>query len=101
MSYKAEYDRSMNDPEGFWKEKAAALKWFKDPENILSQDEHGIYHWFADGEMNTAYMALDYHVEQGRGNQLAIIYDSPVTDTKTTFTYSELRDAVEIGRAHV
>ena len=44
--------------------------------------------------MNTAYMALDYHVEQGRGDQLAIIYDSPVTDTKTTFTYSELRDAV-------
>lgn len=94
MSYKAEYDRSMNDPEGFWKEKAQALSWFKAPEKILSQDEHGIYHWFADGEMNTAYMALDYHVEQGRGDQLAIIYDSPVTDTKTTFTYSELRDAV-------
>ena len=94
MSYKAEYQRSMDDPEGFWKEKAAALKWFKDPENILSQDEHGIYHWFADGEMNTAYMALDYHVEQGRGDQLAIIYDSPVTDTKTQYTYAQLRDEV-------
>ncbi|EIJ33022.1 propionyl-CoA synthetase [Thiothrix nivea] len=94
MSYKAEYERSMNDPEGFWKEKAAALKWFKNPENILSQDEHGIYHWFADGEMNTAYMALDYHVEQGRGDQLAIIYDSPVTDTKTQYTYAQLRDEV-------
>jgi propionyl-CoA synthetase len=94
MSYKAEYDRSMNDPEGFWKEKAAALSWFKFPEKILSQDEHGIYHWFADGEMNTAYMALDYHVENGRGDNVAMIYDSPVTDTKTQYTYSELRDAV-------
>lgn len=94
MSYQAEHDRSMNDPEGFWKEKAGALSWFKDPENILSKDEHGIYRWFADGEMNTAYMALDYHVENGRGDNLAIIYDSPVTDTKTQYTYRELRDEV-------
>ena len=94
MSYRAEYDRSMNDPEGFWREKAQALKWFKFPEKILSQDAEGLYHWFADGEMNTAYMALDYHVENGRGDQVAMIYDSPVTDTKQTFTYTELRDAV-------
>ncbi|MEZ5537434.1 MAG: propionyl-CoA synthetase [Thiolinea sp.] len=94
MSYKAEYQRSMDDPEGFWKEKAQALSWFKEPENILSKDEHGIYRWFADGEMNTAYMALDYHVEQGRGDQTAIIYDSPVSDTKKTYTYAELRDEV-------
>ena len=94
MSYQAEYQRSMNDPEGFWKEKAAALSWFKAPEKILSQDEHGIYHWFADGEMNTSYMALDYHVEQGRGDNIAMIYDSPVTDTKTKYTYAQLRDEV-------
>ena len=94
MSYQAEYQRSMNDPEGFWKEKAAALSWFKAPEKILSQDEHGIYHWFADGEMNTSYMALDYHVEQGRGDNIAMIYDSPVTDTKTQYTYAQLRDEV-------
>ncbi|MEZ5477869.1 MAG: propionyl-CoA synthetase [Thiolinea sp.] len=94
MSYQAEYQRSMNDPEGFWREKAQALKWFKFPENILSQDEHGIYHWFEDGEMNTAYMALDYHVEEGRGDQTALIYDSPVTETKTQYTYAQLRDEV-------
>ena len=94
MSYQAEYQRSMNDPEGFWKEKAEALSWFKFPQNILSQDEHGIYHWFADGEMNTSYMALDYHVEQGRGDNIAMIYDSPVTDTKTQYTYTQLRDEV-------
>ncbi len=94
MSYQAEYQRSMNDPEGFWKEKAEALSWFKFPQKILSQDEHGIYHWFADGEMNTSYMALDYHVEQGRGDNIAMIYDSPVTDTKTQYTYTQLRDEV-------
>ena len=94
MSYQAEYQRSMDDPEGFWKEKAEALKWFKFPEKILSQDEQGLYHWFADGEMNTAYMALDYHVENGRGDQVAMIYDSPVTDSKKKFTYTELRDEV-------
>lgn len=94
MSYKAEYDRSMNDPEGFWKEKAEALKWYKFPETILSKDEHGIYRWFADGELNTSYMALDYHVEQGRGDQVAIIYDSPVSNTKTKVTYAELLEQV-------
>lgn len=94
MSYKAEYERSMQDPEGFWREKAEALKWYKFPETILSQDEHGIYRWFKDGEMNTAYMALDYHVEQGRGDQVAIIYDSPVSNTKTQVTYAELLDQV-------
>lgn len=94
MSYQAEYQRSMDDPEGFWKEQAAKLQWYKNPETILSQDEHNIYHWFADGEMNTAYMALDYHVENGRGDTTALIYDSPVTDTKTKYTYAELRDEV-------
>ena len=94
MSYKSEYDKSMQDPEAFWRDKAADLKWFRQPQTILSQDEHGIYHWFADGEMNTCYMALDYHVENGRGEQLALIYDSPLTRTKSSFTYRQLRDEV-------
>lgn len=94
MSYRAEYQRSMDDPEKFWKEKAEALAWFKFPQNILSKDDDGIHHWFEDGEMNTAYMALDYHIEQGRGDQVALIYDSPVTGTKKKITYIELRDEV-------
>ncbi|MBN0988665.1 propionyl-CoA synthetase [Amphritea pacifica] len=94
MSYKEEYRRSIETPEAFWAEKAEAIKWFKTPETILSKDENGIDRWFADGEMNTAYLALDYHVESGRGDQDALIYDSPVTDTKQRYTYSELRDAV-------
>ena len=94
MSYKEEYRRSIETPEVFWAEKAEAIKWFKAPETILSKDENGIDRWFADGELNTAYLALDYHVESGRGDQDALIYDSPVTDTKQRYTYSELRDAV-------
>ena len=94
MSYQQEYDRSMQDPEGFWRKQAEALEWFRFPQQILKQDADGIGHWFADGEMNTAYMALDHHVKNGRGDQTALIYDSPVTDTKKKYTYAELTDAV-------
>ncbi|WP_426417394.1 propionyl-CoA synthetase [Aestuariirhabdus sp. LZHN29] len=94
MSYKEEYARSIDDPEGFWKEKAEAISWFKDPQTILSQDENGIDRWFADGELNTAYLALDYHVDCGRGEQVALIYDSPVTGTKRKYTYNEMLDEV-------
>ncbi len=94
MSYQTEYDRSMQDPAGFWGDQAKALEWFKFPQTILTTDADGIGHWFADGEMNTAYMALDYHVKNGRGDQTAILYDSPVTDTKKKYTYAELTDEV-------
>jgi len=94
MSYQTEYDRSMKDPAGFWGDQAKALEWFKAPQTILTTDADGIGHWFGDGEMNTAYMALDHHVKNGRGEQTAIIYDSPVTDTKRKYTYSELTDEV-------
>ncbi|MFA7398862.1 MAG: AMP-binding protein, partial [Sideroxydans sp.] len=94
MSYQTEYDRSMKDPAGFWGDQAKALEWFKTPQTILTTDADGIGHWFGDGEMNTAYMALDHHVKNGRGEQTAIIYDSPVTDTKRKYTYAELTDEV-------
>ncbi|MFT5722833.1 MAG: propionyl-CoA synthetase [Motiliproteus sp.] len=94
MAYQDEYQQSIEAPEVFWKEKAAALDWFKSPQQILSKDENGIDRWFADGEMNTAHMALDYHVEAGRGDQVAIYYDSPVTNTKRAITYTQLRDQV-------
>jgi len=94
MSYQQEYKHSIESPEKFWAEKAADLAWFKPPSSILSTDENGMAQWFADGEMNTCYMALDHHVKNGRGDQLALIYDSPVTDSKSRFTYQELRDNV-------
>ncbi len=96
MAYLSEYNRSIEKPAEFWAEKAQALEWFKKPEVIISQDENGIDRWFADGEMNTAYMALDHHVNNGRGDQVAVYYDSPVTDTKQAITYSELRDRVAL-----
>lgn len=94
MSYQAEYQRSIEQPELFWADQARALPWYTTPQTILNQDDDGIYHWFEDGEMNTCYMAVDYHVEQGRGEQAAIIYDSPVTGTKNTVTYGELQTQV-------
>ncbi|TCO75144.1 propionyl-CoA synthetase [Chromatocurvus halotolerans] len=94
MSYLSEYTESIEHPETFWAEKADDLPWYRPPQTILSRDENGIDRWFADGEMNTAYMALDYHIEQGRGDQAAVIYDSPVTETRLTLSYSELRDQV-------
>jgi propionyl-CoA synthetase len=94
MSYQQEYKHSIESPEKFWAEKAADLAWFKPPSSILSTDENGMAQWFADGEMNTCYMALDHHVKNGRGDQLALIYDSPVTASKSRFTYQELLDNV-------
>lgn len=94
MTYKQELDASSNNPESFWEEKAQSLDWFKTAKKVLSEDEHGIHHWFADWEMNTCHMALDYHIENGRGDQTALIYDSPVTETQTKYTYQQLRDEV-------
>ncbi|OOE48789.1 propionyl-CoA synthetase [Salinivibrio kushneri] len=93
-SYQHHADWASRDPEGFWQAQAKQLDWFTFPQTILSKDDNGIERWFADGTMNTAYMALDAHVEQGRGEQTALIYDSPVTDKKTTYTYAALRDYV-------
>jgi len=92
MSYQAEYNRSIQEPEGFWGDKAKNIKWFEQPKKVLSKDEKGNYRWFEGGKLNTSYLALDYHIEQGRGNQAAIYYDSPVTGVKQTITYNELRD---------
>lgn len=93
-NYNDEYLASINSTESFWAEKAQDLHWFKQPETILAKDDNGIDRWFVDGEMNTCYLALDYHVENGRGDQTAMLYDSPVTGTKANYSYSEARDEV-------
>lgn len=94
MSYREEYRQSIEDPEGFWRDKASALAWYKPPSAILGEDERGVARWFADGELNSCYLALDVHIDQGRGEQAALIYDSPVTGTGRTLSYRELRDEV-------
>lgn len=94
MRYEDEYGASIHQPETFWSDKARQLDWFRFPTTILSQDENGIDRWFADGTMNTCHMALDVHVRNGRGDQVAIYYDSPVTANKRAITYAELTEEV-------
>ena len=94
MSYLDIYQQSIEQPELFWREQAEQIKWYEFPETILSQDEHGFYRWFSGGKLNTSYLALDVHIEEGRGAQLAMIYDSPATDSQQKFTFLELRNQV-------
>ena len=94
MSYKAVYEGWKADPEGFWMEAARSISWDKAPEKALSDLGDGLYEWFADARVNTCYNAVDRHVEAGRGEQTAIIYDSPVTHTKREISYVELRNRV-------
>ncbi len=94
MNYQETYAHSMNEPEEFWAEAASGISWYKSWDKVLDDSNKPFYHWFAGGELNTCYNALDRHVENGRANQKALIHDSPVTGTVTTYTYAELRDAV-------
>ena len=93
-AYETAFRRSLDEREAFWAEAAAALHWYKAPTQILETESTPAGCWFVDGVTNTCFNALDRHVEAGRGEQAAIIYDSPVTDTVRSFTYRELRDAV-------
>lgn len=94
MNYSSTFERSLKDPEGFWAEEAARLDWYRQPDEILSKDENGFYRWFKGGMLNTSYLALDYHVENGRADQVAMYFDSPVTQTKKQYTYRQMRDEV-------
>jgi len=80
--------------EKHWQEQAELVAWYKKPKTILSTNSDSWSDWYADGELNSCYLALDYHVEQGRGSQTALIYDSPVTGQKQKFSYSELTSLV-------
>ena len=85
------YQRSIDDPEGFWGEAAEAVYWYKKWDKVLDDSEAPFYRWFTGGETNVCYNAVDLHVEQGRGAQAAIIHDSPVTDSRQTLTYDQLK----------
>ncbi len=94
MNYQQSYQDSIQHPAKFWETQAHSIDWFTFPNFILSKDENDLYRWYKDGKLNTSYLALDYHVNNGRGEQIALIYDSPVTNTKATYTYKELLDKV-------
>ena len=93
-SYEQDYRRSLEQPELFWSEQAKAIEWFSRPEKIMEKDANGVVRWFGGGKLNTAWLALDRHVEAGRGDQIALIYDSPVTNTVARITYRELTERV-------
>jgi propionyl-CoA synthetase len=88
--------RSLEEPEGFWGEAAAAIDWDEPWERVLDDSRAPLYRWFGRGRLNTCHNALDRHVDAGRAEQTALVYDSPVTGTVATFTYGELRDAVAL-----
>jgi propionyl-CoA synthetase len=95
-AYREAYERSITDPEGFWRAAAEAVDWVRPPERILDDTDAPIFRWFPDAELNTCHNALDRHVRDGRGDQAALIHDSPVTGSVRTFTYRELRDEVAL-----
>ena len=94
MSYDQAYARSLSDPDGFWGEAAQSIHWEKTWDRVLDDSHPPFFRWFAGAEINTCYNALDRHVEGGRGDQAALIYDSPVTGATKTYSYRELRDQV-------
>ena len=94
MNYNELYSKSINQPEAFWKEQADSVDWYNKPELILSKDENGYPLWFKDGELNICYLALDKHIQDGFGDNVALIYDSPVTQTVKKYTYSEVKTEV-------
>src|SRR5215472_2404437 len=92
--YSETYRRSIEQPEEFWAEAAAAIDWERRWDRVLDDTEPPFYRWYSGAQLNMCSNALDRHVASGRGERVALIYDSPVTDTVASFTYRELRDRV-------
>ena len=94
--YETLYKASITNPEKFWGEAAKDVKWFKSYKKVLDDSNPPFYRWFPEGKINTCFNAIDRHVEEGNGSRTAIIYDSPVTSKKISFTYSDLKKRVSI-----
>jgi propionyl-CoA synthetase len=94
--YRRQYERSRSDPEGFWRDAATMIDWVTPPGRILDDQDAPLYRWFPGAELNTCFNALDRHVEAGRGDQAALVHDSPVTGVLRTYTYRGLRDEVAV-----
>ncbi|HLS39899.1 MAG TPA: propionyl-CoA synthetase [Ornithinicoccus sp.] len=93
-NYRALVRRSLEDPEGFWREAAEGIHWINRPRSVLDDSDAPLYRWFPGGRLNVCFNALDRHVVHGRADQTALIYDSPVTGTVRKYTYAELLDLV-------
>ena len=92
--YEKLYTRSLDDPEGYWADAAEEVHWYKKWDTVFDDSRSPFYQWFKGGMVNSCYNALDLHVANGRADQLALVYDSPVTDTIKAFTFRELLDQV-------
>jgi propionyl-CoA synthetase len=92
--YAEAHARSLEDPNGFWGEAAAAIDWDVAPTTVLDRSDAPYFRWFTGARLNTCWNALDRHVAAGHGDRLALVHDSPVTSSVTRLTYAELRDAV-------
>jgi propionyl-CoA synthetase len=94
LAYQRLHRQSLQEPEKFWADAAQAIHWDQPWDRVLDDRHPPFYRWFSGGRLNTCYNALDRHADGGRGEQLALIYDSPVTGTQRRYTYAQLRDAV-------
>ncbi|WP_419868056.1 AMP-binding protein [Chryseobacterium sp. CT-SW4] len=94
MNVNTLFQQSIEDKENFWKQQAREIQWSKFPNNILSYDQNNYPQWFSDGELNMCYLCIDKHIEDGFGEQIAIIYDSPVTEQKRTYTFNEAQKEI-------
>uniref|UniRef100_A0A8I3X5I0 Acyl-CoA synthetase short-chain family member 3, mitochondrial n=1 Tax=Callithrix jacchus TaxID=9483 RepID=A0A8I3X5I0_CALJA len=92
--YKTHFAASVTDPERFWGKAAEQISWYKPWTKTLENKHSPSTSWFVEGMLNICYNALDRHIENGKGDKIAIIYDSPVTNTKATFTYKEVLEQV-------
>ncbi|HSP01724.1 MAG TPA: AMP-binding protein, partial [Thioalkalivibrio sp.] len=96
MGYEAHYSRAVSDPAAYWTQVAQDIHWDRPWDTVLDDSNPPFYRWFPGGQLNTCYNALDRHVDGGRADQPAVIYDSPVTQTKRSYTYREMRDHVAL-----
>ena len=94
MGYHAEYDAWKSDPESYWLNASQAIDWDVAPTRALFERGNNLYEWFSEARVNTCYNAVDRHVENGRGDQVAIIHDSPITNSQSKITYAELQTHV-------
>ena len=94
--YKEIYNKSIKNREEFWKEVSDDIFWYKKPTKILNSNNPPFYKWFEDGVTNTCYNALDLHIDKGKGEKIAIIYDSPITGVKKNISYNELKKKVSL-----
>lgn len=94
MKYEELYKKSIENPIQFWKEQSDTIDWYQKPSIILSKDANGYPLWYEDGQLNCCYLALDKHIQDGYGDQIAYIYDSPVTQTIKKYTYNEVKSEV-------